>query len=196
MKKVLEVVERRPFVFALGFAAIPYVALRIYVSSVMHATQAMAAAPGELFLLVLFVFGAGAPALFLVAVTRRLVAEHTVFRLRELLEVYFAAIAVFGVTYAVLQAGSVEPAFAGRAAAWGEAAVQSEHIARLHEVFGDALYLSVVTMTTVGYGDLVPLTATAKALAALQGLLGIGFVGLVLGQYFASCVACDPPGSS
>ena len=47
-------------------------------------------------------------------------------------------------------------------------------------------------MTTVGYGDLVPIGAPAKIFTALQGLLGIGFVGLVLGQYFSSCVACLP----
>ncbi len=195
MQALLALVERRPFAFALGFAAVPYAALRGYIEWVMHADQTVAAAPGDLFLLLLLAVGAGTPAMFLVVVVRRLVAERAVFRLRELLEVYFAAVLVFAVTYAVLQAGSLEPSFAGMVPIWGPPTPAGEHVSRLHAVFGDALYLSIVTMTTVGYGDLVPLAVGAKALAAAQGLLGIGFVGLVLGQYFSSCMHCDADGS-
>lgn len=36
----------------------------------------------------------------------------------------------------------------------------------------DALYLSFVTLTTVGFGDLVPIGGAARALAVLEGMLG------------------------
>lgn len=44
----------------------------------------------------------------------------------------------------------------------------------------DALYFSVATMSTVGYGDLAPATDTGKVFTILYMLVGIGvFVALV-----------------
>jgi voltage-gated potassium channel len=40
----------------------------------------------------------------------------------------------------------------------------------------DSLYLSVVTLTTVGYGDLVPTTAAGKVFTILYILVGIGII--------------------
>lgn len=48
-------------------------------------------------------------------------------------------------------------------------------------VFGtipDALWWSVVTLTTVGYGDVVPVTTGGKVFAGCVALLGIGMVAL------------------
>lgn len=42
------------------------------------------------------------------------------------------------------------------------------------------LYLSTVTITTLGYGDIVPLTPLARFLVALEAILGVVFVGLFL----------------
>lgn len=136
------------------------------------------------------------PGVFVAVVLKRLVAEKDVFELRALLEIYFAALLVFAVTYAVLQASGASPAFLGMPVIWDGGAGDSAatHVAKLHEVFGNAMYLSVVTMTTVGFGDVVPVGLIPKALTALQGLLGIGFVGLVLGRYFSSCLACSGRG--
>ncbi|GMJ14524.1 CA2+ ACTIVATED OUTWARD RECTIFYING K+ CHANNEL 1, TWO PORE K CHANNEL, TWO PORE K CHANNEL 1 [Hibiscus trionum] len=44
----------------------------------------------------------------------------------------------------------------------------------------DAIYFCVVTMTTVGYGDLVPHSSLAKMLACLYAFLGAALVGLIL----------------
>jgi voltage-gated potassium channel Kch len=42
------------------------------------------------------------------------------------------------------------------------------------------LYYSVVTLTTLGYGDVVPTSPAAQVLAALQALLGyVGLGGLL-----------------
>jgi voltage-gated potassium channel len=48
--------------------------------------------------------------------------------------------------------------------------------------FGDALWWSVVTASTVGYGDTVPQTAEGKAIAAFLMFAAIGLVGLVSGS--------------
>lgn len=46
----------------------------------------------------------------------------------------------------------------------------------------DALYLCIVTMTTVGYGDLVPQSVLAKLMACAFVFLGMALVGLVLSK--------------
>lgn len=38
--------------------------------------------------------------------------------------------------------------------------------------FDDLIYFSIVTLTTLGYGDLAPVTSTAKSLAAVEALVG------------------------
>ena len=52
------------------------------------------------------------------------------------------------------------------------------------EKFGsipDAMYWAVTTMTTVGYGDVVPVTPLGKVLAGAIGIIGIGMVALPAG---------------
>ncbi len=49
------------------------------------------------------------------------------------------------------------------------------------EVFGnipDAMWWSMITLTTVGYGDVVPITTGGKLFGGLIGLIGIGMVAL------------------
>ncbi|KAK9715113.1 hypothetical protein RND81_06G144500 [Saponaria officinalis] len=46
----------------------------------------------------------------------------------------------------------------------------------------DALYFCIVTMTTVGYGDLVPATTLAKLLSCLLVFTGMAIVGMFLSQ--------------
>jgi hypothetical protein len=42
------------------------------------------------------------------------------------------------------------------------------------------LYLSMVTITTLGYGDIVPLTTRARLLIGFEAVLGIVVIGLSL----------------
>ncbi|MVO14793.1 hypothetical protein GO984_03130 [Rhodobacteraceae bacterium CY05] len=42
------------------------------------------------------------------------------------------------------------------------------------------LYFSTVTITTLGYGDIAPVTHRGRMLVALQTLFGIVFIGLFL----------------
>ena len=46
---------------------------------------------------------------------------------------------------------------------------------------GNGLYWAVVTMTTVGYGNVVPTTTEAKIIAVIVMLVGIGFATLLIG---------------
>ncbi|KAJ1400353.1 Two pore domain potassium channel [Sesbania bispinosa] len=48
--------------------------------------------------------------------------------------------------------------------------------------FLDSLYFCVVTMTTVGYGDLVPNSPLAKFLACIYVFTGMALVGLILSK--------------
>ncbi|ABZ83547.1 ion channel, putative [Heliomicrobium modesticaldum Ice1] len=45
--------------------------------------------------------------------------------------------------------------------------------------FGDALWWSLVTITTVGYGDISPVTVEGRMLAGLLMITGIGVIGTV-----------------
>ena len=45
--------------------------------------------------------------------------------------------------------------------------------------FGDALWWAVVTTTTVGYGDRLPMTGAGKVVAVVLMLTGIGLVGVL-----------------
>jgi Ion channel len=46
---------------------------------------------------------------------------------------------------------------------------------------GDGLYFTFVTGLTIGYGDLVPRQALARALAIGVGILGVFLTGLIAG---------------
>ncbi|WP_239254657.1 potassium channel family protein [Listeria ilorinensis] len=55
--------------------------------------------------------------------------------------------------------------------------------------YPDALWWAIVTATTVGYGDIVPVTPLGRILASIMMLFGIGFIGMVtstLMSYFSA----------
>lgn len=47
--------------------------------------------------------------------------------------------------------------------------------------FGDAIWWSFVTATTVGYGDISPATTIGRIIASVLMLVGIGFIGMLTG---------------
>lgn len=55
--------------------------------------------------------------------------------------------------------------------------VQPEHFSSIPA----AMYWAVITMTTVGYGDIVPMTPYGKLIGALIGVVGLGMVALPAG---------------
>lgn len=44
----------------------------------------------------------------------------------------------------------------------------------------DAFYFSFTTLTTIGYGDLYPVTAVGKIFTILYTLIGLGLMGMFL----------------
>jgi voltage-gated potassium channel Kch len=42
------------------------------------------------------------------------------------------------------------------------------------------LYFSLVTLSTVGYGDVVPLGGEARMLAALEGVTGVLYIAITV----------------
>ena len=47
--------------------------------------------------------------------------------------------------------------------------------------FSKGLYLSFITGLTIGYGDVVPTTALGQTLSILVGIIGVIFMGLIVG---------------
>jgi hypothetical protein len=51
--------------------------------------------------------------------------------------------------------------------------------------FSKLAYFSVITMTTVGYGDVTPVSAPARSLAALEGVVGQLYIAVVIARLVA-----------
>ena len=52
----------------------------------------------------------------------------------------------------------------------------------------DALYLTIITVATVGYGDMVPHTAGGKILTVVLVLVGVSFVMYMFGKIVEAMV--------
>ena len=67
----------------------------------------------------------------------------------------------------------------GSPVAWCEGGrVFSESLAR----FVDAAYFSTITLSTTGYGDILPLSDVARALVAVEIIIGFGLLGFLLSR--------------
>ena len=54
--------------------------------------------------------------------------------------------------------------------------------------FGDALWWAIVTVSTVGYGDITPVTATGRVVATLLMVTGITILGILVSQLSLSVI--------
>jgi hypothetical protein len=51
------------------------------------------------------------------------------------------------------------------------------------EIRGELLYFSMVTISTVGYGDVLPVSSTARMLAVIEAVMGQFFVAVLVGMF-------------
>ena len=58
------------------------------------------------------------------------------------------------------------------------------HLTNVHG--GTLLYFSLITLTTVGYGDVLPATPTARAFAALEGVSGVLYIAITVARLVAA----------
>ncbi len=59
--------------------------------------------------------------------------------------------------------------------------------------FGDALWWAMVTVTTVGYGDIAPVTAAGRVIAAALMVVGIALFGIVTANIASNLTQHSPP---
>jgi len=59
---------------------------------------------------------------------------------------------------------------------------------------GELLYFSLVTLSTIGYGDVVPINGEVRMLAALEGLSGVLYVAITVAVLVSSYKRQDTPG--
>ena len=55
----------------------------------------------------------------------------------------------------------------------------------------DALYFSTITLGTVGYGDIAPVSSLARAVVGVEVVVGIGLLGFILGRAVGYAPSAD-----
>jgi hypothetical protein len=58
--------------------------------------------------------------------------------------------------------------------------VIQESNARVNDRSTDLLYFSLVTLSTIGYGDVVPVSSEVRMLAALEGVTGVLYIAITV----------------
>ena len=90
--------------------------------------------------------------------------------------VYLLLGVIWALTYSVLEL-AIPGSFAGFEA-WSNRGWDSEW-----------LYFSFVTMTTLGYGDLLPISATARVMAYLQAVFGQFYIAILVAGLVSAYIA-------
>ncbi len=52
--------------------------------------------------------------------------------------------------------------------------------------FNDLLHFSFVTLTTLGYGDITPVSAPAKSLSSVEAVCGVLYIAILVARLVAS----------
>ncbi len=58
--------------------------------------------------------------------------------------------------------------------------------------WGDYFYYSVVTITTLGYGDMLPVSRPARAFAALEAVSGVFYMSVIVARFVGLYSLSDP----
>lgn len=59
------------------------------------------------------------------------------------------------------------------------------------DIYMEGFYWSVATLTTVGYGDIIPVNNAGRIVASCTMLLGVGFFGLIIGYVSQIFIAAN-----
>jgi len=59
----------------------------------------------------------------------------------------------------------------------------------------ELLYLSLVTLSTLGYGDILPVTPPARMLAALEGIIGPLYLAVLIARLVGLAASQHHPGT-
>jgi len=65
-------------------------------------------------------------------------------------------------------------------------------IVDLHDQQGHFTYLSLVTLSTLGYGDITPVSQQARMLAALEAIIGQLFIGVLIARLVGQQIRPKP----
>ena len=118
--------------------------------------------------------GADLRVLRLLRLTRLLKLSHYSTAIEDLASAIYAERRSFG---AVVYLLSIAIVVSSTLMYYAEAAVQPEKLASIPH----AIYWSVITLTTVGYGDISPITPVGKAIAIVTAFLGIATLAIFSG---------------
>lgn len=118
---------------------------------------------------------------FVAAIVLREILEET----RVSLDTIFGGIAIYllvGLAFAI-GFSIVEHLEPGSYPFSEQVTADAEH--RFHFVFPELLYFSFVTLTTLGYGDMVPATQPARTLAVAEAMVGQLYVAIFIARLVA-----------
>lgn len=112
------------------------------------------------------------------------VAQVVLRRDRITADAVFGGLSVFlliGVAFMVIY-GLVEYSQPGSFQIRGAAILGGNTLTENPAVFGELLYFSLITLSTVGYGDILPIHPLAQILSATEGILGQLFLAVVVAR--------------
>lgn len=108
-----------------------------------------------------------------------------IFRIARLIRVVRAGIVLWRVTKdlrSILGTNGLGYVLMFSASVMCGGAVAVWHVEPAMNTFGDALWWSIVTATTVGYGDISPASPVGRLVAVALMIVGIGTLGMVTGS--------------
>ena len=78
--------------------------------------------------------------------------------------------------------GLIEMLLPGSFSVGGETLTHMDHTSNYGFLNDNLSYFSFITLTTLGYGDIVPLSAPAKSVASLEAIAGQLYIALLVGR--------------
>jgi hypothetical protein len=129
--------------------------------------------------LVIYVFGMAFFGFVAVSILIHIVAEESV--TMDLIYgsacVYFLIGFVWAIGY-----GLIELLIPGSFSIGGDVLARTDHLSQYGFLNDNLSYFSFITLTTLGYGDIIPLSAPAKSAASLEAIVGQLYIALLVAR--------------